>query len=156
VIRVQMLEGALKTLLPFIDLQGAPHCLSGLPTRVGQVSKQTLGQLIGTLQERVQTDRPDFAGVLEQIVSDRNALVHHFVATFGALPKTEEGHAELLQLLDAQLELVKALESTVHGLLVGVLQTLRDTREMASPAYQEFAAICAEFEAALEGRAANV
>jgi hypothetical protein len=154
VIRVQVLESALKALLPFIDLKGAPHCLSGLETRVGHVSKQTLGKLIGTLQERVQADSPEFAAMLEQIVIDRNALVHQFAATFGTLPNTEEGHDELLKLLDAQLEQVKALEDTVHGLLVDVLRTLRASREEASPASKEFAAICAEFEAALETRTA--
>ena len=58
VVRVQSLEIGLKTLLPFIDIRGASHCLDGLLDRHGQVAKNTLGQLV----EAFRFERPFWIG----------------------------------------------------------------------------------------------
>ena len=95
------------------------------------------------------------ASLRNQVVEDRNDLVHHFPAKFGSLPGTEDGHAELLRHLDQQFELVKALETLVDSFLLEALKILRNSRSDVDQ-YKEFEAIHDEVEIALRNWARNV
>lgn len=149
VIRVQFLERALKTFVPFVDLQGAKHALDGLPGRAERVRKQTLGQLIGSFQESLTSSNADFDGLLSRVVANRNDLVHHFPAKYGSMSRTADGHLELLRKLDHQLEEIKSLESLTHGLLLGFLKVLRDNQAAGSESYRDFASIHDQVESAM-------
>jgi hypothetical protein len=157
VIRVQVLESALKLLVPFIDAQDAPHVLHGLPERGRKVSKQTLGQLMGSLQQNVEfSDPASFEAMTKRVVEDRNNLVHHFHSTLGPLLATDEGHEEVVNTLDRQFESVRALEQIAHGLMAGILRALRDSSPLNSDSYKDFASICDQFEAAIGWGTENV
>ena len=149
VIRVQFLERALKTFVPFVDLQGAKHALDDLPRRGEKVWKQTLGQLIGSFQDSLTSSDKHFDDLLSRVVADRNDLVHHFPAKYGSLSRTADGHAELLAKLDRQLEDIKSLESVMHGLLLEFLRILRDTQAAGSDSYRDFASIYDDVESTL-------
>jgi hypothetical protein len=149
VIRVQILEGALKSFVPVVDLQGARHALDGLPERTERALKQTLGQLIGSFQASLTSSDEAFDHLLSRVVADRNDLVHHFPAKFGSMSRTEEGHSALLRKLDYQLEEIKSLERLVHGLLLGFLKVLRDNQAAGSEGYRDFASIHDEVESAI-------
>jgi len=143
--------------VPFVDAKGAPHVLHGLRERGQQVARQTLGQLMDSLQENVaHSDKASFDAMLKQVVADRNNLVHHFHATLGHLSATAEGHGELLEALDGQLETVRALEDLVHGLMIGILRALRDAQEPASDGYADLASMCQQFEQAVGFGTPNV
>lgn len=150
VIRVQSLEIGLKTLVPFLDLRGASHCLDGLLDRRAQVSKNTLGQLVGAFLNSASSADPRFAGAVEKILSDRNNLVHHFHVTFGARMSSAEGCRWVSAQLDEQYESIKRFERLVNGFLLDLLHTLRDTTFQGHPQYEEFATLCRTFSATLE------
>lgn len=149
VIRVQSLESGLKTLVPFLDLRGAPHCLDGLITRHAQVARNTLGQLAGLFLGSTSIDDPRLSEMIESILKDRNNLVHHFHATLGCQMSTLEGCARVNAQLDEQFEAIKLLERLVNELLMDVLHALRDITFKGAADYDDFAALCCEFSTAL-------
>jgi hypothetical protein len=151
VIRVQLLEIGLKTLLPFIDIRGASHCLDGLTDRHGQVAKHTLGQLVEAFLRRVSTDPPGLAAAAQKILNDRNNLIHHFHSTLGTRTSTAEGRAWVMAQLDEQFEAIKLFEQLVSGLLLDVLHALRESTFKDSVGSEDFNALCREFNAALQG-----
>jgi len=149
VIRVQSLEIGLKTLLPFIDIRGASHCLDGLAIRRGQVAKNTLGQLVEAFLQHVSSDPSGLAGAAQKILNDRNNLIHHFHSTLGTQTSTPEGRAWVIAQLDEQFEAIKLFEQLVSGLLLDVLHALRDSTFKNSAGSEDFNALCREFSAAL-------
>jgi hypothetical protein len=149
VIRVQSLEGGLKALVPFLDLQGATHCLDGLADRHAQVAKNTLGQLVKAFLDSSSSDDPEFAKMVEGILRDRNNLVHHFHSIFGPQLLTPEGCVQASAQLDEQFEAVRRLERLVNELLMDVLHALRDVTFNGAPEYDEFAALCRDFGSAV-------
>jgi hypothetical protein len=154
VVRVQSLEVGLKTLLPFLDLRGASHCLDGLLDRQTEVARNTLGQLIGAFLSLTSSDDPRFPESVQRILSDRNNLVHHFHTTLGVRTSTQEGCAWVIAQLDEQFEAIKLFERLVTGLLLEVLHALRDTTFKNSPGYDDFAGLCLEYSTVL--RAAGI
>lgn len=149
VIRAQSLEIGLKTLLPFIDIRGASHCLDGLVDRHGQVAKNTLGQLVEAFLRFVLSDPPNLADAAQKILNDRNNLVHHFHASLGTHTSTAEGCAWVMNQLDEQFAEIKLFEQLVSGLLLDVLHALRDKTFKGSPGSTDFDALCREFSDAL-------
>ena len=147
VIRVQILEVALKSFVPVLDLQGARHAPDGLPERTERA--QTLGQLIGSLQGSLTSSDEAFDDLLSRVVADRNDLVHHFPAKYGSMSRTADGHSALLRKLDHQLEDIKSLENLMHGLFLGFLKALRDNQAAGSESYRDFASIHDEVESAI-------
>ena len=102
VVRVQSLESSLKALVPLLDLDGAAHCLDGLADRHMEVSKNTLGQLVGSFLGSVKSDDPRFADSVTKVLNDRNNLVHHFRAIFGNQMSTVEGCTRVSVQLDEE------------------------------------------------------
>lgn len=149
VLRVQSLEIGLKTLLPFIDIRGASHCLDGLLDRQAQIARNTLGQLVETFQRAVSSDPVGLAVAAQKILDDRNNLVHHFHTTLGTHTSTPEGCAWVMAQLDEQFEAIRSFEELVSGLILNVLHVLRDATFKNSGRFEEFDALCREFSAAL-------
>jgi hypothetical protein len=154
-IRVQSLEVGLKTLVPFLSIGEAMHCLDGLKQRHAQAAKHTLGQLVGSFLEATSSDDPRAKEMVERVLEDRNNLVHHFHSTLGRDSLTLEGCVRVSGHLDAQFEAIKALEGLVSGLLLDVLHALRDITFTGTADYEDFAALCREYSSALRAAGVN-
>ena len=153
-IRGQSLEVGLKTLLPFINIGKASHCLQGLAERHAQIAKTTLGPLVNSFFEVAKCEDGSLQALIECVLKDRNNLVHHFHETLGRDALTRDGCNRIIATLDDQFEAIKSVERIVTDILQQLLRTIRDITFQGSPDYEDIARLCAEYEAAL--RAAGI
>lgn len=146
VLRAQRLERALKSLIPIIDRGETQRPLHGFKRRRDQVQRQTLGQLLESFGTHVRSDNPGFGEMLNQVVKDRNDLVHHFATQYRSQSGTQLDDEDLLRKLDAQLDTITMLENLVRGFLTDVVGAVRDAFEPDSERYRQFDSICRDFE----------
>lgn len=155
VIRVQRVEWTLKALVPFLDLQGAAHCLDGLDERAARTANHTLGQLIRSFRNSFASESPEIKRDLETILADRNDLVHQFQKTYGPLSRDIEGRDVIIAKLDAQFALVTKFEQALLDVLLQLLCILRDAQELNSEAFRAFAEVHRQVESAFRPHLAN-
>lgn len=148
-IRGQSLELGLKSLLPFIDIGNASHCLQGLAQRHALIAKTTLGQLVKSFFEVAKCEDGSLQVLVERVLKDRNNLVHHFHETLGSDVLTQEGCKRVIATLDDQFVAIKSVERMVTDILQELLRTLRDTTFGSSPDRDDIVRLCADYEAAL-------
>lgn len=151
-IRGQSLEVGLKTLLPFINIGDAPHCLHGLGERHAQLAKTTLGQLVKSFYEVAKCEDGSLQALIERVLNDRNNLVHHFHETLGRDALTRDGCNRIIAALDDQFEAIKLVEEIVTEILQQLLRAIRDITFQGTPDYEDIASLCAEYEAALRSK----
>lgn len=155
VIRVQRLEGALKALVPYLDIQGAAHCLDGLDERAARTANQTLGQLIRSFRNSFTSESLEMRRELETILAGRNELIHQFHKTYGPLWRDHNGRGAIVAKLDAQFEQVTKFEQVLLDLIVQLLRIFRDCQDSDSEAFQAFEEAYRQVESALRPHMAN-
>ncbi|MBZ4039651.1 hypothetical protein [Novilysobacter selenitireducens] len=141
---LQLLEQGLKHLLPLVDLEGAPDALSNLKQRADKVSLKTLGALGGRFLENVTTS-PDLDAELDQLIKERNQLVHHFHSCGLYDLSSIEGCEAAARRLEAQHHKVRRLMQVVDLLLHAAFEAACETTFAGTPEYVEFRALCDEF-----------
>jgi hypothetical protein len=82
VVFIQQLEQTLKLLLALIE---SGSRLDALSDEHAKFSRNTLGQLLGSFRDLFSIEDREFGDMLDQLVKERNVLVHHFHQRFGHL-----------------------------------------------------------------------
>jgi hypothetical protein len=132
----QHLELMLKSILPFIrtqDQKAREDPFAEMKQLLG--SKKTMGLLIERLKTSIEiTHLEEFAKYLEQVVDNRNELVHQFLTIEFGLLESEEARDQAFSYLDQRyefarplLEMLGELSSTFDGLMA---QAGRDPRRV--------------------------
>ena len=144
VISLQLLEQGLKHLLPLVDLEGAPHALSNLRARADKISLKTLGALGGRFLENTATSS-DLDAELDQLIKERNQLVHHFHSCGLYDLSSIEGCDAAVGRLGAQHQKVRRLARVVDLLLHAAFETACETSFAGTPEYADFRSLCDGF-----------
>ncbi len=126
--------------LPFVKSDDAS--LGAAIKRHEKLKRRPLGELAGLLTKLSSSDSPDFVRHLDQLVDNRNQLVHHFEDAYGPTLATGR-HKEVIAALETQLEDLRHFRAEVQKMALFVLEALRDITFRNTPEYDQMAAVCA-------------
>jgi hypothetical protein len=142
VLSTQDAEMYLKLILPFTD--SIDPSVSGALARHEKLKKRTFGDLVVRFLDSSTSDSLALSKHLEDLVDQRNRIVHHFGATYGAqLRSGETSHViGSLQTLQANVE---GFRAALEQAALRLLETLRDVTLSDTPEYQDYANLCASF-----------
>lgn len=155
-LRCQLIELRLKTLLPLRKIEFSDTGIADFRTRSEKLRTQTLGQLVADYLDRDNPDQSEArARLIDAFVADRNWLTHHLLATHGAL-QTDADCQACIERLDrdyAAAETVAAEVAMVTRITLKSLHAFVDAWEKAGADLSEGSELMAAMERHLRDEA---
>lgn len=148
-LRCQLIELRLKTLLPLRKIDFSNDGIADFKTRSTRVRTQTLGQLIaGYLDSGDAEKSADRERRIDEFVQARNWLTHHLLASHGALQSDEDCSA-CIERLDrdyASAEVVAAEVAMATRITIKMLRAFVEAWEKAGANLSEGTELMAAME----------
>lgn len=155
-LRCQLIELRLKTLLPLRKIELSNAGIADLKTRAQKLQTRTLGQLVA---DYLDTDDPEQsrerARRIDAFVADRNWLTHHLISTHGAL-QTDADCRACIERLDrdyAAAETVAAEVAMATRLTLKMVRAFMEVWEKAGADLSEGSELMAAMERHLRDEA---
>jgi len=142
VLSAQESEQYLKAILPFTNSQDPS--LSGALARYEKLKKRTLGEVVRKFLDSSTSYTPDLASRLDELVTMRNQIVHHFNETYGAQLRSGQTQA-VADSLRAQLVGIDAFKQGLQHTALQLFEAIRDTTFDGTAEYRAMADLCASF-----------
>ncbi|PTR32871.1 hypothetical protein C8J98_10480 [Luteibacter sp. OK325] len=142
----QEIERLFKFVAPFMrEHDGA---LGTILKEHQALAKKTLGVVAGQFVEAMSGETELFKQYIQELVTERNKIVHHFGENYGALLAAEK-HAEVMAGLRKQHERSLSLLRLLQELALAIAVALRDTIYWNTAEEADFAAVCESFRDSL-------
>lgn len=135
----QDIERAFKLFIPFLNSDD-PEWTSVF-ARGKAISKETLGGLSGQFVKAASGDTEELRKFMTDLVSRRNALVHHFPESYGDMIRAGRHEAALSKLRQQHQDALH-LRRALFEVCVGLFEGIRDTTFRGTAEYDEMAALC--------------
>jgi hypothetical protein len=132
----------LKLILPFTD-SSDPSIGSAL-ARHEKLNRRTFGDLVGKFVDSSTSDSLALTQHLADLVDQRNRVVHHFGATYGAQLRSGKSRQVIASLQTLQAN-VDGFRVALEQAALHLLESLRDVTFRGTPEYQDYANLCASF-----------
>ncbi len=148
-LRCQLIELRLKTLLPLRKIEFSDEGLADFKARSTRLQTQTLGQLIAGYLESVEvTPSLDREHRIDEFVRARNWLTHHLLGSHGAL-QSDEDCAACIERLDrdyAAAEIVAAEVAMATRIMIKMVRAFAEAWEEAGANLSEGTKLLAAME----------
>lgn len=155
-LRCQLIELRLKTLLPLRKIELSDAGIADLKARSEKLQARTLGQLVA---DYLDTDDPEKSGErarrIDAFVADRNWLTHHLLTTHGAL-RTDADCQACIERLDrdyASAAIVAVEVATVTRITLKSLHAFVEAWEEVGADLSDGSALMAAMERHLRDEA---
>lgn len=153
VVKSQELEQLFKYLVPMMN-SGDPS-LGSILDRHAAIAKKSLGMVAGQFVSAASGDIGALQDYVQQVVRERNEVVHHFSRTFGPLIASGK-QAEALSELRKRQERASSLTRVLRELALCVTDALRDVTFAGTEQYAEMAEFCRCLRASWKGNGSAI
>lgn len=155
-LRCQLIELRLKTLLPLRRIEFSNAGIADLKARSEKLQTRTLGQLVADYLDTEDPDKSEErAHRIDAFVADRNWLTHHLLSTHGAL-RTDADCQACIDRLDrdyATAETVAAEVATVTRITLKMVRAFMEAWEKAGTDLSEGSELIAAMDRHLRDEA---